>query len=207
MKYFYNENILEMGLDEAGRGPLLGRVYTAGVILNPDEDFFNHSLMKDSKRFTNKTKLMETYDYIKDYAIDFSVAWVDEKEIDKKNIRKATYHAMHKVIDNISTKCDLLLIDGNDFIPYIKPGEGDDFISIPHKCIVKGDDTYTSIAAASILAKVERDIYIEELCKEYPYLIEHYNLLSNKGYGTKLHIEGIKQHGLSEFHRKSFKLR
>jgi len=205
MKHYYKKDKLELGLDEAGRGPLLGRVYTAGVILNPDEEFFKHSLMKDSKKFTNKSKLLEAYDYIKDYAIDYSVAWSDEREIDKKNIRRATYEAMHKVIDSITTKSDLLLIDGNDFIPYIKPGPDDEFISIPHKCIIRGDDTYTSIAAASILAKVERDMYIEELCKEYPYLDEYYNILKNKGYGTKAHMDGIKNHSISDFHRKSFK--
>lgn len=204
MRRFFNRKLLEAGLDEAGRGPLFGRVYTAAVILNPEDPDFDFSKIKDSKRFKNRTHLLEVYDYIKENAVDYCVDWACEKEIDKLNIRNATYHSMHRAVDGLSMKPDLLLVDGNDFIPYIKPSKNDDFVSIVHNCIVKGDDTYTSIAAASILAKVERDNYIIELCKKYPYLKEWYSLDKNKGYGSKPHIDGIKKHGISEFHRKTF---
>lgn len=204
MKRFFNKHWLEAGMDEAGRGPLFGRVYTAAVILNPDENVFDHSKIKDSKRFKNRTHLLEVYNYIKENAIDYCVNWASEKEIDQRNIRNATYHSMHRAVEGLTVKPDILLVDGNDFIPYIKPGDEDDFISIPHQCIVKGDDTYTAIAAASILAKVERDNYILDLCRQFPHLKERYSLDKNKGYGAKPHIDGIKQHGITEFHRKTF---
>jgi ribonuclease HII len=195
LKICYNNDnsILECGIDEAGRGPLFGRVYTASVILPRNN--FDHSKIKDSKRFTSKKKLLEVYDYIKENAIDYSVSFIDEKEIDEINIRQATLKCMHKSIELLGIKPDLLLVDGCDFIQYK---------DIPYKTIEGGDNWYTSIAAASILAKVERDKYIEELCDKYKELDEKYGLSNNKGYGTKQHLDGIKKYGISVWHRKSF---
>ena len=199
MNYYYNKNILEAGLDEAGRGPLFGRVYVASVIL-PQEDF-NHELIKDSKKLSERKRLIIA-DYIKDYSIDWVVHYKDEKYIDKHNIFKANYDAMHEALDKMLVTPEYILVDGNYFKPF--SDRNGNFIS--HTTIVKGDDKYTSIAAASILAKVERDKYIYDLCDKYPKLDEYYSLKSNKGYGAKKHIDGIKTFGISRWHRKSFGL-
>lgn len=191
--YSHDKNILECGIDEAGRGPLFGRVYTACVIL--PQDNFDHSIIKDSKRFTSKKKLLAVYEYIKEHAIDYSISYNDETVIDDINIRQATLRSMHDCIDGLHIKPDLLLVDGCDFIPYK---------DIQYKTIEGGDNWYTPIAAASILAKVERDKYIEELCSQHSELDEKYGLLKNKGYGTKQHLDGIKAHGISIWHRRTF---
>lgn len=183
---------------------MLGRVYTAAVIL-PKDTSFDHSKMKDSKKFHSKTKIKEVSEYIKTHAIAWDIQWEDEEVIDDINIRNATFSAMHKAIQNIydGNEKSLLLIDGNDFKPYVVI-KNNMLEQVPHICIEGGDNTYSSIAAASILAKVARDEYIEELCRENPFLQEKYDLLNNKGYGTKKHMDGIKQFGISEWHRKSF---
>lgn len=191
--YDIDSDILECGVDEAGRGPLFGRVYSACVIL--PKNGFNHSIIKDSKKFTSKKKLLEVYEYIKENAVDYSICYSDENTIDEINIRQATLQTMHMALDNLKTKPDFLLIDGCDFKQY------DD---IPFTTIEGGDNWYTSIAAASILAKVSRDKYIEELCQEVPELDVKYSLSKNKGYGTKAHLDGIKEHGISIWHRRSF---
>lgn len=188
-----NLEIIECGIDEAGRGPLFGRVYTACVILPLNG--FDHSKIKDSKRFSSKKKLLEVYEYIKEHAIDYSVNYKDETVIDDINIRQATLTSMHDAIDMLETKPDYLIVDGCDFKPYK---------DIPHETIEGGDNWYTPIAAASILAKVERDKYIEELCEEHKELDEKYGLSKNKGYGTKQHLNGIKEHGITIWHRKTF---
>lgn len=193
--YFNSDNDFEAGIDEAGRGPLFGRVYVACVILPKESGTFNYSLMKDSKRFTSKKKLMEVYNHIIENCVDYSICYKDEKEIDKINIRAATLQCMHDCIDSIKTKPDFLLVDGCDFNVYN---------GIEHECIEGGDNWYCSIAAASILAKVARDTYVEELCKENPELDDYYSLSKNKGYGTKAHLDGLKTHGLSKWHRKTF---
>ena len=202
-KYYENNDINEIGVDEVGRGPLFGRVYAAAVIL-PKDDSFDHSLMKDSKKFISKKKLQEAANYIMTNCIAYSVSYVDEIEIDKINIKNATHNAMHMSIKNISNYKDcLLLIDGSNFKP-ITYFENDIINNVHNICIEKGDNKYSSIAAASILAKYERDKYIEELCKIYPKLDEYYYLSNNKGYGTKQHLDGIKKFGITNFHRKSF---
>jgi len=199
---FENNEVIEVGIDEAGRGPLFGRVYAAAVIL-PKDDSFNHSMMKDSKRFHSEKKIMEAYDYIKKNAISYAVEYSDEKQIDKINIRQATLQTMHNAIKKLSVNPELIMVDGNDFKPFIRMN-GESLKQTRHICIEGGDNKYTSIAAASILAKVERDIYIKELCEKNPLLDEYYSISANKGYGTKKHLDGIREHGISEFHRKTY---
>ena len=206
--YFENENnILEIGIDEAGRGPLFGRVYAGAVIL-PKNDKFKYELMKDSKKFTSYEKLSNTAEYIKKNAIKWSVSYCNEKEIDKFNIRKATHIAMHNATRNIINEHgkDLnyyLLVDGIDFTE-MTIFKNNTLNSLNHTCIKGGDNKYSSIAAASILAKYERDKYIVKLCEDEPELQEKYHLKNNKGYGTKKHIEGILNYGISNYHRKTF---
>jgi ribonuclease HII len=205
VSYYNDDNIIEIGIDEVGRGPMFGRVYTAAVIL-PKEGF-DHLKMKDSKKFHSKKKINEVSEYIKENAIAWSIQWEDEKVIDKINIRNATHSAMHKAIKEIYDKENdknyVLLVDGNDFKPYIVIKENI-LEQVSHVCIEGGDNKYTSIAAASILAKVARDAYIDELCVLNPELIEKYDLSKKKGYGTKKHMDGISEHGITEWHRRSF---
>tara|TARA_Y100000591_G_C21522437_1_gene540012 strand:+ start:87 stop:704 length:618 start_codon:yes stop_codon:yes gene_type:complete len=199
LKTFYYENNLEAGIDEAGRGPLFGRVYTAAVILNPNETY-DFTLIKDSKKLSEKRRLI-AFDYIKEIAIDYSIDFMDEKDIDTYNILQATQKSMHRAIDNLSVRPDNLLVDGNYFNAYFDKEKKD---YIPHCCVKGGDNAYASIAAASILAKVSRDLYIEDLCKKNPFLDTKYNISSNKGYGAKVHMDGIKKYGITKWHRKSF---
>ena len=220
-KYLYEDiNKIEIGVDEAGRGPLFGRVYTGAVIL-PKDDSFDHFKMKDSKKFNSKTpqKIQEVAEYIKKNAVAWYVSFEDEKVIDEINILQATQSAMHKSIfevrkqyiqkmNSTAEKTDYsinLLIDGNYFNPItIVNKKTNKLDTIPYTCVEGGDNKYTAIAAASILAKVERDRYIDELCFEHPELIEKYAINSNKGYGAKKHIDGIKAHGITIWHRRSF---
>ncbi len=207
LKPCFMKGIVEAGIDEAGRGPMFGRVYAAAVVL-PDEDEcsgFNFALMKDSKKFSSKKKIREAYDHVKQYAKAYSVQFAEHDVIDSINIRNATFKAMHAAVKALGVQPDHLLVDGCDFKPYIYMGDGDDeYVSIANTCVEGGDNTYCSIAAASILAKVERDQYIEEMCDKYPKLDEYYGLRSNKGYGCKRQMDGIKQHGISRWHRRSF---
>ena len=204
-------NNWEIGIDEAGRGPLFGRVYTAAVVLPKDKDLFDHSLMKDSKKFTSKKKINEVYEYIKKNAIAYNVSYEDETTIDKINILQATFKSMHNSVRNIlqnkpdDKKIEKLLVDGNNFKPFTYLNNNH-ITQLNHTCIEGGDNKFCSIAAASILAKVERDKYIEELCEKNPDLDDKYGILKNKGYGTRKHIDGIKQYGISEFHRKTYGL-
>jgi len=186
---FFDENETEAGCDEAGRGCLAGPVYAAAVILPKD---FQHPLLKDSKKLSEKKRL-EARIIIEKEAIAWKVAKVEPKEIDEINILWASFLAMHRAIDNLKTKPTSLLIDGNRFKPYP---------DIPHHCIIKGDDKYISIAAASILAKTYRDDEMYVLAKQFP----HYDWHKNKGYPTKAHRVGIQFHGATIHHRRSFKL-
>ena len=210
-KYFTSDtNIIEIGVDEVGRGPLFGRVYVAAVIL-PKDDSFDHSKMKDSKKFHSKQKIQEVAEYIKENAIAWSVSYEDEKTIDEINILQATQKSMHKCIKEAVKKTlkqpefIQLLIDGNYFNTYTEyNGSKKKFETLNHVCIEGGDNKYSCIAAASILAKVARDSYIEELCSDHPELSEWYNIDSNKGYGAKKHLDGIKEYGITKWHRKTF---
>jgi len=207
--YDVDTTIIEIGIDEAGRGPMFGRVY-AGIVVLPKDTSFNHSQMKDSKKFHSKKKIEQVADYIKQNAIAWAVEYEDEETIDKINILQATQSAMHKGITNVLSQLSklsiinydkiLILVDGNYFKPFTILNE----IPIKYKMIEGGDNKYTSIAAASILAKTERDKYINELCEENPELVDHYDINSNKGYGSKKHMNGIKQYGITKWHRKTF---
>jgi ribonuclease HII len=204
-------NIIEIGIDEAGRGPMFGRVY-AGVVVLPKDNVFEHSEMKDSKKFHSKTKIENVAEYIKRNAIAWAVEYEDEQTIDEINILQATQSAMHKGIKsvlnqlpNINLDKILLLVDGNYFKPLtVLNNTKTKLETIKYHTIEGGDNKYTSIAAASILAKVERDKYIEDLCLKNPELIEHYSIDSNKGYGAKVHMDGIKKYGITKWHRKTF---
>jgi ribonuclease HII len=194
MQSISKKNIIEVGLDEVARGCMFGRVYTAAVIWPEDYVEDPNYIIKDSKKLSKK-KREELYYYIIDTAIDWNINYIENNEIDKLNILQATMKSMHNNLDNLLIDVDHILVDGTNFNPYKK---------IPYTCIVKGDDKYYSIAAASILAKVEHDWYIEELCKKKPELHEKYDLLNNMGYGTKNHMDNIKKYGISEYHRRSF---
>ncbi len=215
-----DERIIEIGVDEAGRGPLFGRVYTAAVIL-PKVDSIDYSKVKDSKKFHSKKKIEEAADYIKEIALAWSVTYADEKKIDEINILQATQLSMHNSIQGASKIYSTeakrqgktiekdysfsLLIDGNYFNPMTTFNKQTNKIeTIPYTTVEGGDNKYASIAAASILAKVSRDKYIEELCEQNPELSEHYGIDSNKGYGAKRHLDGIKEHGITIWHRRSF---
>jgi ribonuclease HII len=186
---FYQEELLEAGCDEAGRGCYAGPVFAAAVILPKD---FHHPLLNDSKQVKEQQRY-ELRTVIEEEAVSFAVALVSAADIDKMNILKASFTAMHKAIDQLKTKPQLLLIDGNRFIKYKR---------IPHKTFVKGDGRFASIAAASIMAKTYRDDYMLQLHEQYP----HYCWKNNKGYGTEAHRKAIETFGLCEHHRKSFKI-
>jgi ribonuclease HII len=207
----YATPFIEIGVDEAGRGPMFGRVYVGAVVLPKDAKLFDFSKMKDSKKFTSESKIKEAAEYIKTHAVAWSVVYAEHDEIDRVNIRRATIDCMHKAIreticDKLNTTGDraYLLIDGNDFIPMMELINGESYMQIPHICVEGGDNTYAAIAAASILAKVARDEYIGEMCKQHPELAEKYDLANNKGYGTKKHMDGIREHGITQWHRRSF---
>lgn len=184
-----NQNKIEAGVDEAGRGCLAGPVFAAAVIL--PSDYYN-DILTDSKKL-NKKQRDALRGEIEENATAWAVASVDNHTIDRINIRNASYLAMHLAINKLSSKPEMLLIDGNSFNP---------MKSIPHQCIIKGDSIYYSIAAASILAKTHRDEYMQKMHEEHPI----YQWKKNKGYGTQKHIDAILQHGRSPLHRFSFKI-
>jgi ribonuclease HII len=187
LKPFLKENRVEVGLDEVGRGCLAGPVVTAAVILPKDFDF---PIVKDSKKLSEK-KRKEAFELIKEKAIDYTISFIPPQTVDRINILQATMEGMHTCLNTLETNFQHILVDGDYFTPYKE---------IPHDCIIKGDNTYYSIAAASILAKVSRDEYMKKLHEEHP----KYKWDSNKGYGSADHIEMIKKAGITEHHRKSF---
>ena len=201
----------EIGVDEAGKGPMFGRVYAAAVCLPRDTDSFPHGLMKDSKRFHSSKKIQLAYNAIKSSSLAWSVAFEEASTIDSINIRQATFKAMHRSILNVVSqlkesklsKDPLLVIDGNDFAPITKIENGR-FVHYEYTCVEGGDNKYTAIAAASILAKVDRDNYIETICEQYPLLNSYYGISKNKGYGTGSHMDGLREYGLSPWHRKTY---
>ena len=202
LKQFYDKNKIELGIDEAGRGCLFGPVCIGSVILGDIETNPPPYPIRDSKKCSPKiTKILKYY--IENNAIAYNVQFIDEKTIDKLNILQATVRGMHQCVDEIlkQVSIDTILVDGNYF-PFYFDKECE---PIDHVCIPKGDNTYLNIAAASILAKEYHDEYILNLVKENPEL-EKYNLHKNKGYGTKEHLNAIQEYGLTQWHRKSFKI-
>lgn len=189
LKRFYIKGEIEAGCDEAGRGCLAGPVFAAAVILNEAKPIKG---LDDSKKLTERNR-NELRLEIEEKALSFGVAKLSNKEIDKHNILKASFMAMHAALDKLTEEPSLLLIDGNRFIPYKK---------IKHECIVKGDGKYQSIAAASILAKTYRDEYMRELHEKFP----QYGWDHNMGYPTVAHRNAIKVYGVTPFHRLSFTL-
>ena len=189
LPFFQSIDTIECGVDEAGRGCLCGAVVAAAVILPSN---FSNQTLNDSKQLTPKQR-QELRLIIEKEALAFGVGFVSNEEIDEINILNASFLAMQRAVEKLKTKPELLLIDGNRF-------RSD--LNIPYKCIIKGDATYQSIAAASILAKTYRDEYMDALAKEYP----NYNWQRNKGYPTKEHRQAIKQFGISPYHRKTFNL-
>lgn len=189
LKTAYQHQLLEAGCDEAGRGSFAGPVFAAAVIL---PEGFSHPLLNDSKQVTEENR-EELKAYIQEHALGFGVARVDSQRIDQINILQASLEAMHLAISQLRPAPGLLLIDGNRFNPYP---------DIPHRCIVRGDAIYSSIAAASILAKTYRDAFMRQLHDAYPV----YGWDKNKGYGTAGHRKAIAAAGLCEYHRKSFQI-
>jgi ribonuclease HII len=204
LKQYLHEIKIEVGIDEAGRGCLFGPV-CVGAVIWPKEDPLHKGEkppeIKDSKKVSEKKRLL-LKDYIETNALAWSVQFISHEDIDKLNILKATMKGMHQCIDEIrkQIEIDTILVDGDKFTNYFN----EDFDYINHECIVGGDNTYKSIAAASILAKTHRDNYIYELVENRPEL-EKYGFKTNKGYGTKIHMDSLKEHGSIEGHRKSFK--
>ena len=189
LKQYQREGVIEAGCDEAGRGCLAGDVYAAAVILPPD---FTNELLNDSKQL-NESQRYQLREVIEQEAVAWAVGIVTAEEIDKINILRASILAMHRAVDALKVRPEHLLIDGNKFNPY--PG-------ITHNTVVKGDATYMSIAAASILAKTYRDDYMLRIAKEYPM----YDWQSNKGYPTAKHRAAIREYGTTLYHRMTFNL-
>jgi len=216
LERFYGDgNKYEIALDEVGRGCLFGKVCIGCVVLPKDPELFDGKNIKDSKKFSSKKKLYEVAEYIKEHALAWHVSFVDEKVIDEINILQAVMKGMHECIDNVFGKlqgdseniCNetMLLVDGNYFTAYRRFDNIENVIKeIPHVTIEQGDAKYMAIAAARILAKTARDNYVIELCEKYPMLVERYGLDKNMGYGTKVHLDGIKEHGISQWHRRTF---
>lgn len=189
LELFMAPGRIEAGCDEAGRGCLAGPVFAAAVILPPD---FESPLLNDSKQLTEKQRYA-LRPVIQEQAVAWAVGIVDNEEIDRINILKASILAMHKALDSLEVRPEHILVDGNRFYPYR---------DIPHTTVVKGDGKYLSIAAASVLAKTCRDDFMNRIAQEYP----QYGWLDNKGYPTAAHREAIREYGTTPYHRMSFNL-
>lgn len=205
LKFKYNKNKLEAGIDEAGRGCLAGPVVAAVVILPESFPDDTYKQIRDSKKLSEKKREF-LFDYIINNVSDYAIASSTPEEIDKHNILQATFNTMHKAIDKLSFIPDMLLVDGGNFRPYRIKTEDDDTdnMYVEYRCIKGGDNEFLAIAAASILAKVSRDRYMKALCNKNPELDQKYGWLKNKAYATKQHRKGIEEHGITKYHRKSF---
>ena len=222
----------EMGIDEAGRGPLFGRVYVAGVVLPKKDNTecfdanhspelgFVHSWMRDSKQIKAHSRMQALSEYIQRHALAFHIAYAEPATIDRRNILQATVDCMQECVRELARKLAeqspdkttfpvrqcLALVDGSYFRPVGFYNERtDELLYLPHQTVEQGDATFTSIAAASILAKCARDNYIRDMCRDYPVLHERYGLATNMGYGTATHMEGLRKYGATQWHRQSFR--
>ncbi|MDD3458783.1 MAG: ribonuclease HII [Weeksellaceae bacterium] len=189
MELQYKKAVLEAGCDEAGRGCLAGPVFAAAVVIDKD---FDNELINDSKQIS-ENKRIELRKYIEEQAVDWSVAYVESIKIDEINILNASILAMHLALDGLQCRPEFISVDGNRFKKYR---------DISHQCVVKGDALYRNIAAASILAKTYRDEFMQKLDRSFPV----YQWAQNKGYPTAAHRKAIQQYGITEHHRKSFRL-
>lgn len=189
LKPHFYEGLIEAGCDEAGRGCLAGSVFAAAVILPAD---YNNSALNDSKKLTEHQRYA-LRDQIMADAEAWAVGEVTPEEIDKINILKASFLAMHRALDQLKVRPEAIIVDGNRFVPYH---------DLPYTTVVKGDGKYQAIAAASILAKTFRDDYMKRLDSEYPC----YGWAGNKGYPTAKHRQAIREHGVSPYHRMSYNL-
>ncbi len=189
LKSYYNAEAIEAGLDEVGRGCLAGPVVAAAVILPKD---YTYPILNDSKQLSRRQRELLKKDIERD-ALTWAVAEVSHEDIDRINILKASFLAMHRAVDSLIIKPEHLLVDGNRFVPYPM---------IPHTCIIKGDAHFLSIAAASVLAKTYRDDLMAQLGLEFPA----YGWAQNVGYPTAVHREAIRQFGPTKYHRMSFRL-
>ena len=201
MNKFFQGQLLEVGVDEVARGCLFGRVYSATVIWRTQEDLnnlLNLTLNKEEKLQDSKKLSREKRNYLKNYieafALDYSVAWCESDEVDRINIRQATFKSMHNALNNLKIKLDLIVVDGYNF---------QDYKNINHKCIIKGDQKLTIISAVSILVKVYHDNYIIDLCRKFSEL-NKYNLNLNIGHKSKKHIDAIKKYEITKYNRKTF---
>lgn len=189
LKPHFYEGLIEAGCDEAGRGCLAGSVFAAAVILPAD---YNNSALNDSKKLTEHQRYALREQIMAD-AEAWAVGEVTPEEIDKINILKASFLAMHRALDQLKVRPEAIIVDGNRFMPYH---------DLPYTTVVKGDGKYQAIAAASILAKTFRDDYMKRLDSEYPC----YGWAGNKGYPTAKHRQAIREHGVSPYHRMSYNL-
>ena len=196
LSYLRND-IIEVGVDEAGRGPLFGRLYCGACIWNPS--ITNYSMIKDSKKFKSRQEREKAYNYVINNAVAWSSAFIEPAEIDDIGISKAWVKCMHEAISKLYIDPDHIIVDGNYFVSY---KDSKDQI-VDHTTVVAGDNKYISVASASIIAKVEHDRYIEHLCNQNPVL-KSYGIDHNMGYGTKEHIDALIKYGATEFHRKTY---
>lgn len=196
------QGVIEAGCDEAGRGPLAGSVFAAAVVWDEEIDKAEHqewlAMLNDSKQLSEKQRLY-LRPLIEQHAAAWAVVEVTADEIDQINILQASITGMHRALDKLHIRPQHILVDGNKWRPYIPKGE---LLQVPARTVVKGDGKYLSIAAASVLAKTYRDEYMLQLHEEYP--IYHWD--KNMGYPTKAHYEAIREHGITKYHRRSFRL-
>lgn len=194
MKISLEPDLITVGLDEVGRGCMMGRLYCGAVIFAPDESNLDDRLIKDSKKFSSRIKRAQARDYILDNCLDYGIAYCEPELIDTLGLSRSWIQTMHNAIRQLDVVPERILVDGNYFEQYE---------TIPYSCIIGGDATYYPIAAASIIAKVAHDEYIIDLVDRNPILKE-YGIDKNMGYGTKTHMDAITRLGLTQFHRKTF---
>jgi ribonuclease HII len=214
------EGVYEIALDECGRGPMFGRLYAAAVVLplgqdrgNGSDSSFAHHLMRDSKKITSRARRAEIAQYIRSESVAYSIQYAEHDVVDKLNVLQANMQVMHACVrdvieqmNNTSTNTKYtILVDGNYFKPF-SVVSGEELVYVPYTTLEGGDNRYSAIAAASILAKDAHDTWIEQMCDQYPALEERYGMRSHVGYGTRRHLEGIATHGITQWHRRTFGL-
>jgi len=204
-RQWIDDGLVEVGLDEAGRGSLWGRLYVGAAIMSPeDEAYFDNGValrqIKDSKKLTPRLRAVLA-DYINENAIETAVSWSEPEEIDRINILRADMAAMHRALASLQTPFQRILVDGDKWDPYTDAVSGE---TLPFITIIEGDSVSLTIAAASILAKEAHDDWVREAVRLNPELHERYGFGKNMGYGTAVHMSGLKTWGAHTLHRRSF---